>query len=120
LGCGEEADVPVLGQVGWGVPPLMFDASVLVSDNEGTIPWPYVLSPSRPSPHAVGASLADSDAEVHVPRNPPPSALVSCDSDHEALIPRPMRSCPSSTSCPIVPRPSPQPCRRGRSPPGDG
>jgi hypothetical protein len=38
-------------------------------------------------------------------------ALVLCDSDDEVLLPRPLLSCPSSTSCPFVrPLPAQQAC----------
>jgi hypothetical protein len=80
----------------------------------------------RPSAHACTAAaplkLADGDDEVHILHVPPQSALVfECDNDDEVIYPRPMLSCPSSTSRLLVrPRAAPQACGRGRCPLGYG
>jgi hypothetical protein len=47
----------------------------------------------------VATSLAESDDEV--PISPFPSALISCTSDDENLILRPMLSCLAYTSVPL-------------------
>jgi hypothetical protein len=87
----------------------VFGSPNLVSDDKVPIPCLHVPSHKRPSAHAAAASLEDSDDKVPIPHFPPRSALVLCDSDDEVLIPRPMLSCPSSTSRPFA---RPQPARR--------
>jgi hypothetical protein len=92
--------------------PCVFGASDLVSDDE--VPCLHVPSTRQPTARAATTSLADSDDELSIS---PRSALVLCDSDDEVPVPRPMLSCPSSTSRPFV-RPAPQAC--GRCPLGYG
>jgi hypothetical protein len=49
----------------------------------------------------VATSLAESDDEVPISPFPPDSALISCTSDDENLILRPMLSCLAYTSVPL-------------------
>jgi hypothetical protein len=70
--------------------PFVFGASSWVSDDDVPIPCLHVPSPRQPSAHAMTASLAESDNDVPILRIPPRSALVSCDSDDEALVPLPL------------------------------
>jgi hypothetical protein len=51
---------------------------------------------------ALPALVAIADDKVPVPRIEPRPAMASCDSGDEVPIPRPLLSCPSSTSCPFV------------------
>jgi hypothetical protein len=69
-------------------------------NDEVSIPCLHVPSPRQPSARAAAASVAESDDEVPMSRIPPRSALASCDGDDEVLIPRPILSCPASTSRP--------------------
>jgi hypothetical protein len=63
------------------------DASDLVSDDAVPIPCLHVPPSPLPSARALVALLADSDDDVPIPHITPRSALLSCDSDVEVLIP---------------------------------
>jgi hypothetical protein len=50
----------------------------------------------------MSASLAESDDDVPILRIPPRSALVSCDSDDEVLVPLPLLLVPPPLPVPLL------------------
>jgi hypothetical protein len=79
-----QASTPMHGQN-----TCVFGASDIVRNDEVPNPCLHVPSPQQSSAHAVATSLADSD-DVPILRIQPRSAVVSCDSDDEVLVPRPI------------------------------
>jgi hypothetical protein len=74
----------------------VFCSSDLVSDDEVPIPCLHFPPPRQPSAHGAAPSLADSDDELPIMRNPPLSDLVSFDIDDKVFILRHVFSVPPS------------------------